>query len=253
MCLLVMATLLPFDPPLHIDVQLDALPPPSLAISGAMLLTALLTLVAAIGLFRFRRWGRQLGSVALGIGVVLAWAAAQSPLSESLSVPSFLCLALAARLGSLRWCFPIFLPCPAGSSASGRDAISDLRLPGPSEKRRHGSHRQGMRMQRRHRWNLLSLYAWPARLVGKIAQGGQGAPVRHDHRPVCSGGRAGVFFKKTANGLRPAGAAPTHKMKLPRRSSPRLAAAFASSIGIKPVATEQASYVAACRRKRHCD
>jgi hypothetical protein len=96
MCLRVVATLVPFDPPLHIHVQLDAPPPPWLALSGAMLLNALLTLVAAMGFFRFRRWGRQLGSVALGIDVSLACAAAQSPLSESLTAPSLLCHALAA-------------------------------------------------------------------------------------------------------------------------------------------------------------
>jgi hypothetical protein len=93
---LLVGTLLPFDRPFQIDVDLNQPPPVLLVLSGAFLLIALAALVASGALLLFRAWGRWLFAlVGLG-GLVVAWLVAGSPIAEFLSLWTNALFALSA-------------------------------------------------------------------------------------------------------------------------------------------------------------
>jgi len=65
------ALLLPLQHAVQIHVDLNA-PPATVFLAPVALLVGVVTLVAAVALLLFRRWGRWLGAVALFGGVALA-------------------------------------------------------------------------------------------------------------------------------------------------------------------------------------
>lgn len=67
------ALVLPLQHTVPIHIRLSAPPPAMLFLAPAMLLVGIVTLVAAVALLMFRRWGRWLGALALLGGLAVSW------------------------------------------------------------------------------------------------------------------------------------------------------------------------------------
>lgn len=84
---------LELDAPYQVQVALDQAPPAWMAGVPLMILGALLGAVAAIGLLRFRTWGRLLATLATAPLLLGAYLAAQSPIAASISTLAAVLLA----------------------------------------------------------------------------------------------------------------------------------------------------------------
>ena len=94
--LLVVAALLPFSDPAPVKISLNQ-PLPVWAIGTmAIFPVALALLVAAWGLFTFKRWGRWLGLLAALAGVAIAFFVTGSPMATGLSSAAVVLLVLSA-------------------------------------------------------------------------------------------------------------------------------------------------------------
>lgn len=82
----VIGVALPFDRPFSASVDLNQPPPLSLVVACAFLIVSAFAVVASGALLLFRAWGRWLGIVT-GLGALsVAWLAADSPITGSLSL-----------------------------------------------------------------------------------------------------------------------------------------------------------------------
>jgi hypothetical protein len=92
----VAGAIVPFDRPFQVVISLDRSPPLWRLLAGAFLVIAGLAAVASGALLLFRGWGRWPGGFALIGGIIVAWLAVGSPLTESMSSLAALLFALSA-------------------------------------------------------------------------------------------------------------------------------------------------------------
>jgi hypothetical protein len=90
------ALVLPLQHTVSIRVSLSAPPPAVLFLAPAMLLVGIATLVAAVALLMFRRWGRWLGALALLGGLAVSWFASARVAGFALAVSAQVLLVLSA-------------------------------------------------------------------------------------------------------------------------------------------------------------
>lgn len=97
--LMAVCALLPFEKPLRAVVPLDQPPPPWIFAALLLMLAAAAVVSAAVGLLRFRRWGRALGAAATAMAVVALGVLLSARLDVALGMP-FMAL---CTLAGLAW------------------------------------------------------------------------------------------------------------------------------------------------------
>lgn len=103
--LMTVCALLPFEKPLRAVVPLDQ-PPPAWLFAALLLMFAAAAVVsAAVGLLRFRRWGRALGAVATVAAVVALGVLLSARLDATLGMP----LIALCTLAGLAWLVGLLL------------------------------------------------------------------------------------------------------------------------------------------------
>ena len=104
---LLIGTLLPFERPLQIDLPLDGPPPIWLPALLGFVVMVLVAVAAAVGLFRFRRWGRVLAVVVALAGLLAFSLLARSPLAGVVNdlAPPLLAFAALAWLVAVGFAF----------------------------------------------------------------------------------------------------------------------------------------------------